>query len=452
MNIDKILNELSYRLKNGIPDLNSNTSLTILKQILKEQHWPKAAIEELIANIKYPSVTEASHITNLNKQTTIAEGTGDTSATTLFHEVITGIFVVDPNAVIVTGEDVLSYFKNGTIKAVNAGLGIVQVNSKYLNAKTFPDKKIISDAKSIANNIRSKFGTAKVVWWTGPTNDKSKFGAADIVIDGKYGISLKYGAGQLKNLTVNTFAQTVLGSNPDINVMKDIMKTYLNSFNNMTKAWLELFTKEVQATKNTAAIALAKSIASSNNTWEKYQKKSLTSDEIELFVNALQLTSLNISKTKDGGLRYLIKKLFEIKPWPQWQEIRNVYFNTIFGGYFKSIEADIANGLRDLFKKQLSVQENDLYYAAKGGTDFKYIPGEKAFDNLTSKLQFTYAYNPSGSGYEFLLSILSETGKPLGSISIKFRWKDGQMNGTIITTSDAKWFVKDWSEIIPGAK
>ena len=67
-------------------------------------------------------------------------------------------------------------------------------------------------------------------------------------------------------------------------------------------------------------------------------------------------------------------------------------------------------------------------------------------------MQFTYKYKPSGSGYEFVLNILNEAGKPLGAISIKFRWKDGQMNGTIITASDAKWVVKDWSKIIPGAK
>lgn len=383
---------------------------------------------------------------------TLTEGKGDTSATTLFHEVITGIFVADPSANIVNGDDVLSYFKNGTIKAVNSGLSPVEVKSKYLNAETFVNPKIISDAKSLAAKIRSTFGTASVVWWTGPTNDASKFGAADIVVDKKYGISLKYGKGQLKNLTVNTFSQAVLGSNSDVNVMKDIMKTYSGSFDKMTKGWVSLFANEVKLTKNKAAIKLAKSITSSASTWKTYQKKKLKLEEIELLANSLQMTGLNINKTQKKGVKYLIKKLFEIKKWPEWQSVRNIYFNTIFGGYFKSIENDISAGLGNLFKKQLSVQENDLYYAAKGGSDFKYIPGEKAFDKLTSTLQFTYQHNPSGSGYEFILNILNEAGKALGSISIKFRWKDGQMNGNIITTSDAKWLVKDWSEIIPGAK
>ena len=438
--INQLVKDWAWQVNDGMPDPKDRTHLEVLEAVLKQNKYSEEFIQELIHQIKNP----------------ILEKTGDTSATTLFHEVITGIFVANPGAKIATGEDVLGYFKNGTIKAVNSSLGVVAIESlsqaRYLNAKTFPKPSIISDAKSLASKIRSKFGTASIVWWTGPTNDASKFGAADIVVDKKYGISLKYGAGQLKNLTVNTFAQTVLGSNPNVNVMKDIMKTYSGEFDKMTTDWVALFVNEVKLTKNKLAIKLAKSIASSTSTWDSYQKKKLKLTEIELLVNALKITSLNVGKTEKQGVRYLIKKLFEIKKWPQWQKTRNTYFNTIFGGYFRSIEDNISNGLGKLFKKQLSVQENDLYYAAKGGKDFKYIPGEKAFDKLTSRLQFTYQYNPSGSGYEFVLNILNEAGKPLGSISIKFRWKDGQMNGTIITTSDAKWVVKDWSEIIPGAK
>ena len=164
------------------------------------------------------------------------------------------------------------------------------------------------------------------------------------------------------------------------------------------------------------------------------------------------MSGVSPAKIQKKGLRYLVKKLFELRKWPEWPKQRNVHFNKIFGGFFRGIESEIKDGLGRLFKKQLSVQENDLYYAAKGGKDFKYIPGEKSFDELTKDLQFSYAYKPSGSGYEFVLNIMNESGKQLGSISIKFRWKDGQMNGTIVSTSDAKWLVKDWSEIIPGAK
>ncbi len=441
MNFDKILTELCWRLEDGTPDLKNPKHLDELRTVL-------------VRNGTNPEIIK-SIIKNLTDGPELNEG-ADTSATTLFHEVITGIYVVDPSAKIETGADVLSYFKNGTIKAVNAGLSVVSIESlpqaRYLNIDTIPKPKIISDAKSLASKLRSKFGQASLVWWTGPTNDGSKFGAADIVIDKKYGVSLKYGPGQLKNLTVNSFAQTVLGSNPDVNIMKEIMKTYSKDFDVMTKDWMALFVKEVGHSKNKDAIKLAKKMQSLASTWTTYQKQKLTIKEIDLLVSAANIKGLNTSKTQKKGLRYLVKKLFELRKWPEWQKQRNVHFNKIFGGFFAGVEPDIKNGLGRLFKKQLSVQEYDLYYAAKGGSDFKYIPGEKAFDDLTKDLQFSYVYKPSGSGYEFVLSIANAFGKALGSISIKFRWKDGQMNGTIITSSDAKWLVKDWTEIIPGAK
>ncbi|MED5485783.1 MAG: hypothetical protein VYE59_04120, partial [Candidatus Thermoplasmatota archaeon] len=47
---------------------------------------------------------------------------GDTSSTTFFHEVLTGIFCADVNASIKSGADVLQYFENDTIWAVDASL------------------------------------------------------------------------------------------------------------------------------------------------------------------------------------------------------------------------------------------------------------------------------------------------------------------------------------------
>jgi len=386
----------------------------------------------------------------------LVEASGDTSATTLFHEVITGIFVANPSAKIETGADVLKYFKDGTITAVNAGLSKLPVEGlpqyRFLNADVVPKPAIVADAKSTASKIRSQFGQAKKVWWTGPTNDGSKFGAADIVVDGKYGVSLKYGAGQLKNLTVNTFAQTVLGSNPDVNIMKELLKDYKKDWDAMTKVWMDLFLKEVELSKNKSAIAEAKKIYSSvGGQWDKYQKQKMTEEQIDLIAAATGLKGLNAKKTAKVGLRYLCKKMFEAKKWPTWTKQRNPYFIKIFGGFFDGVQPQIASGLSNLFKKQLSVQETDLYYAAKGGKDFKYIPGESSFDRLTKDLRFSYDHKPYGGGYEFVLTIENSAGKKLGTISIKFRWKDGQMNGTVITTSDAKWLVKDWSEIIPGA-
>ena len=50
-NFDKILNELSYRVSSGIPDLTNEQHLMKLWDILKEHNWSVSARVELLKNI-----------------------------------------------------------------------------------------------------------------------------------------------------------------------------------------------------------------------------------------------------------------------------------------------------------------------------------------------------------------------------------------------------------------
>ena len=67
---------------------------------------------------------------------------GDTSSTTFFHEVLTGIFCADPQASIKSGADILKYFENDTIWAVDASLSkedpleLKQASTLMLKVKT----------------------------------------------------------------------------------------------------------------------------------------------------------------------------------------------------------------------------------------------------------------------------------------------------------------------------
>ena len=88
----------------------------------------------------------------------LAEG-GDTSATTFFHEVLTGIFAADSNANIKTGEDVLKYFENDTIWAVDDQLNKMDVlglkQARFLSKDQIPKPKIVADAKKMATALTS---------------------------------------------------------------------------------------------------------------------------------------------------------------------------------------------------------------------------------------------------------------------------------------------------------
>jgi len=49
--LSKILTELSYRVKDGVPNLNNEQHLIKLFDVLKEFNWPIEARVELIQNL-----------------------------------------------------------------------------------------------------------------------------------------------------------------------------------------------------------------------------------------------------------------------------------------------------------------------------------------------------------------------------------------------------------------
>lgn len=372
---------------------------------------------------------------------------GSTAATTFFHEIITGIACVDPSYAsnLKTGEDVLKAFNNNYIIAVNVGLSKVDHNK--LKQATFfsPDIKvpeaIKKDAIKSANNLRTKINKGKKpVFWTGPTNDKSKYGAADIVVNGK-GISLKYGKGQLKNLTIGSFGRSIL--NVKENIMKTIFKEYKKDWDKLTQEWLKIIVKEIKKTKDTEAIKIINQLKK-NDTWNKYQQAKLSQNEIDILTNAVGLTK----NKKYNEFRHFCKKLIEKYRNKDWIKVRRDIFEKIFGSYFKGKEEIIRMNLHKLFKKQLSVQKNDLIYSANGGKDLKVIPNEKKFEAGLKNLKFDYKLSPSKSGYEFKLIIQTANSKKLvGEIIILFRFKCGQMNGFPVTSSSGKFYITDWTEI-----
>ena len=154
---------------------------------------------------------------------------------------------------------------------------------------------------------------------------------------------------------------------------------------------------------------------------------------------------MNIKKTK---FRDFCRKLYEYGD--EWNTLRDKHFDNIFKEFSDKYDNQIRVGLHDLFKRQLSVGDTSIFYAAKGGKTFWFIPSEKLY-NKTIKIEdfiADYETKGSGSGYDFYLDVGTQEIGAVGTIKVIFRWKQGQMVGFPDTTSDYQLVTKDWSAIL----
>ena len=429
-----LVKEWSWRLDNGMPDHRNPLHLIELKNLLIERKFPYQFIDGLIGNL-----TEAK---------------GDTSSTTFYHEVITGIIVAGGSGPFKTGADVKKYFDNGTIKAVK-GSGASPVDMKklpqvrFLEKSSIPKSSIVNDAVKVGKQIVKNLGRGKNVMWTGPTNDASRFGAGDIGATfpgyGEVGVSLKAGKGQLKNLTINSFFKT-LGL-PKINA-EYFLTTYKKHWDAMTTDWMTLVQKNFESKLKGENKDEARSIFSkhSKKNWAEYQKEPLPAGELEILNKALG-TKINKKSWSD-----FCRKLYEDYG-SEWTSLRDAHFDNIFGEFSQKYDDQIRDGLHNLFKRQLSVGDTSLFYAAKKGQVFWFIPSEKLYDENLPPEAFisNYETKGSGSGYEFLLDVgvqTPKTGIPIGTVKVIFRFANGQMNGFPVTKSDYQLMAKDWSGLL----
>ena len=437
---DKILNELSYRVKDGTPDLTNEQHLIKLFDVLKEYNWPINERVRLIKNLTTPSQI-------------IVEGS--TGATTFYHEVMTGILVAGGSSSFKDGAEVAKFFKNKKIKAVNSGLTEVPpagaVWEKFLLKASIPKGDLVSDAKKLSSRIVKELGKGTNMMWTGPTNDGSKYGAADIAGTfsgyGDVGISLKKGVGQLKNLTLGTFTKA-LGLKELKG--KDFITTYKSDFDAMTKDWKVLVTKLFNSkTKDSKAKTIFKNHI--KNTWDEYQKEILTEEELNILTEAVGLPKMKYA-TKTKKFKYFCRKMQEKNhpQWKVWNVKRTKHFKNIFETYLSGKENSIRLGLHNLFKKQLSVGETSLFYAAKGGDTFWFIPSEKLYNKKMGPVEFIadYELKESKSGYQFLLDVGTQDVGGIGTVIITIRFADGQMDGVPGVKSDYKLDSNDWSGLL----
>lgn len=397
----------------------------------------------------------------------------ETRSSTFFHEVGTAIFLKDPNAVIETGNDIAAYFASKDIMAIDSSLSEVDIkeqgSSDFLewNEKQIQGvSSTLKDAKKLANALRKKIGnpTPAPILWTGPTNNMSKYGAADIVVETSRGtmpVSLKKGSAQLKNLTLKTLGDTLFdGIIPDNGSFSSLVfnPDNLTYWNELTGEWTDAIVnfspKEIKP--------LISQYRNYNN-WKMFQKAKI-SDELLNQLNEVYFVPNKKSlsnKSENKFLRKIFARIYEIESnksqlGQQWNKVKEDSFKKIFTGFFEGKEDKLNKNLKKVFTQQMSSGEGDMWYAAKGGEEIFFVPNIKTFSKISNEfLQFEYKTRVSGSGF-YITLIVKTHRQPviLMTIEIIVRWKKGQMVGPPDVASKFRKHIKlnKWEELFsPGA-
>ena len=110
---EKLVREWSWRVDTGIPSHKNPIHLIELKNLLIEKQFPEKFINALFGNLN--------------------EAKGNTSATTFYHEVITGIVVGGGSGTFNTGDEVKKYFDaNPLPKEDEIFIAVLQMRSRVL--------------------------------------------------------------------------------------------------------------------------------------------------------------------------------------------------------------------------------------------------------------------------------------------------------------------------------
>ena len=330
----------------------------------------------------------------------------------------------------------------------------------YVVAKHNPNTQdlIKKDATSIASAIEKKIGkhTGGPVWWAGPSNDSTDYGASDMVIKtdkhGWVGVSLKAGKGQLKNLTINTFFKALgipFGDGQDAKAADHFLKNYSKHWDAMTKDWVTLVEKEFKKkTKDKKALSVFRKHKKLK--WNDFQKETMKQEEIDILTDAVGMKKLDKTTTFKYFCHKMNNYFYPRKNYPGWNKKRDGHFDNIFRDFGNQYEGEIQSGLSDLFARQMSVGKKNMFYAASAGKTIWFIPSEETFNKFFSADDFIaqFSTKASGSGYEFQLDVGHQDEGAVGSIIVTFRFKQGQMTKFPDTTSDYKLYAADWSKLL----
>ena len=368
MNWDKILNELSYVVRDGKPDLTNEQHLIKLWDILREHNWSVESRVELLNNLTGNKI---------QKPKVLKEAA--TNRTEDLHEIFFAIAFAGGD--ISKAKDLKGLINviNRTKLKLDNKQKTIDTLKKFDAKEKFPTKKDISlykDATNLAKKTERYLRSNKLkpksvsrVFGTGPGGTKM---IADAVINLTNGevvsVSLKYGKGQFSSLSVIDLVQKMFGIKLNQGLLKDMYKqgfkseidTAFHYYTMATIAQKDLPVKDKYTQEDKDNLEKIYPKFNENSTWMDYLDKS------KVPVKTRKAFTHLYGHPDNFGPRAVHKKM-------KGQLLNNaidLFFQTKSKGLVKNLEDAIIYIIR-------AEPKTNYLYVADGGKKFAMIPSQE---------------------------------------------------------------------------
>lgn len=326
---------------------------------------------------------------------------------------------------------------------------------KLISAIRDTKKSIIEDARRAAErfheNTLDAYNVDKIQWYgaESATSDSSgsKSNVADLIVYSKKGdefnVSLKYGEGQMKNLTAKTTLKIITEQYDEIIDEIEENKQFMEELLNIDSIKIDNL---VVSIINFVLDNPENIIASMDEMLvEKLRMVSGWDDWNRMGGQDKKKFSLNIGEKATG----------EVKE--EWRRLREIYLFPVLKQFMEkelNNEEEIQRDkLIKLYKKIFSIEKKEYIYISSA----KYIqmPSEERFEEIIDAFEFSHNLQWSGSNPVLILNVaLSGKSKDILSVDLNFRWTNGQLVGDLGAKASAVKFIglsdREVSDILNG--
>ena len=373
MNWDKILNELSYVVRDGSPDLTNEQHLIKLWDILKEHNWSVEARVELLNNLTGNKIEEPKVLKE-----------AATNRTEDLHEIFFAIAFAGGD--ISKAKDLKGLINviNRTKLKLDNKQKTIDTLKKFDAKEKFPTKKDISlykDATNLAKKTERYLRSNKLkpksvsrVFGTGPGGTKM---IADAVINLTNGeivsVSLKYGKGQFSSLSVPQLVEKVWGLKLKKGLLKDM---YTQGFKSEIDTAFEYYQ---MATIDQKDLPIK----------DKYTQEDKDNLEKSGFsMKSTWMDFLKLSPKTRKAFTHLYNHSDNFGPRAVHKKMKGQLLNNAIDLFFQSKTKGITKNLEEAIIYIIRAEPKTNYlYVADGGKKFAMIPSQ---ENIRGK---KYTFN-----------------------------------------------------------
>ncbi len=418
---DKILNELSYRVKDGTPDLTNEQHLMKLYDVLKEHDWP---IEDRVTLIK--------NLTHTNEEPKVLKEMA-TSRTEDLHEIFFAVAFAGGD--ISKAKDIAGLINviNKTKLKIDNKQKTIDTLKKFDAKDKFPTKKDISlykDATNLAKktdrylrNNKLKPKSVSRVFGTGPGGTKMIAGAVINLTNGEVvSVSLKYGKGQFSSLSVPKLVEKVWGLKLKKGLLKDM---YTSGYKSEIDAAFEYYQLATIDQKDLPVK-------------DKYTQEDQDNLEKSGFsMKSTWMDFLKISPKIRKAFTHLYNHSDNFAPRAVHKKMKGQLLNNAIDLFFQSKTKGISKNLEDAIIYIIRAEPKTNYlYVADGGKKFSMIPSQEHIRGKKYTFNDVVTTNDDGvissADYTYDMEVLVDGVKAF-TFDIKWRFagQAGQWDGDL---------------------